>query len=110
MVEQATSWVKQNATLVYFLIAQAIALASGLTYIVNWKSDLESRVHILEVRGSPHLAEINNRLTVTEKETQANTARIESGLDRVDYRVNRIVEILTRELGKTPQQLQQPNR
>jgi hypothetical protein len=107
MVEQATSWVKQNATLVYFLIAQAIALASGLTYIVNWKSDLESRVHILEERGSPHLAEINNRLTVTEKETQANTARVEMGIKRIDDRIDRIVAIMTRELGKTPQQLQQ---
>jgi hypothetical protein len=110
MVDQATSWVKENSTLVYFLIAQTVALASGLTYIVNWKSDLESRVHILEVRGSPHLAEINNRLTVTEKETQANTTRIENGIDRIDSRVNRIGEILTRELGKTLQQLLQPNR
>jgi hypothetical protein len=92
MVEQATSWVKQNATLVYFLIAQTIALASGLTYIVNWKSDLESRVHILEVRGSPHLEQINSRLTVTEKETQNNNARID-----------RIVEIMLRELPIKPQ-------
>ena len=48
MVEQARSWVRENSTLVYFLIAQAIALISGLAYIVNWKADIESRVHILE--------------------------------------------------------------
>lgn len=89
-------------TLVIFLVGQTLALMSTLAYIVNWKADLESRVHILEVRGSPHLAEINNRLTVTEKETQANTARIENGIERIDQRVNRIVEILTRELGKPP--------
>ncbi len=110
MVEQATSWVKQNATLVYFLIAQALALMSGLAIIVNWKADLESRVHILEERGSPHLAAINNRLTVTEKETEANRIRIDNSIARIDHRVDRIVEVLTRELGKTPQQLLQPNR
>jgi hypothetical protein len=105
MVDDVKSWVKENQALVFFLIAQLIAVVSGLAYIVNWKSDLESRVHILEVRGSPHLSEINNRLTVTEKETQANTARIESYGHRIDERINRIVEIMTRELGKTPQQL-----
>ncbi len=87
MVEQATSWVKQNATLVYFLVGQLLAIFAGLAYIVNWKADLEGRIHILEVRGSPHLAEINNRLTVTEKETDSNKARID-----------RIVEIMLREL------------
>lgn len=94
MVEQATSWVKQNSTLVYFLIGQFIAIFTGLAYIVNWKADLESRMHILEVRGSPHLAEINNRLTVTEKETQGNQARID-----------RIVEIMLRELPIKKEQL-----
>jgi uncharacterized coiled-coil protein SlyX len=52
---------------------------------------LEARVDTLEVRGSPHLAEINNRLTVTEKETEAN-----------EQRLNRVIEVMTRELGKKP--------
>jgi hypothetical protein len=43
------------------------------------------------VRGSPHLAEINNRLTTTEKETNANK-------DRID----RIVTIMTKELHISP--------
>jgi hypothetical protein len=87
MVEVATSWVKQNATLVYFLLGQLLALFAALAYIVNWKADLEGRIHILEERGSPHLAQINNRLTVTEKETTANKERID-----------RVVEIMLREL------------
>jgi uncharacterized coiled-coil protein SlyX len=90
MVEGAKSWFKENATLVYFLIAQFIALGIGGASMLAYFTKLEERVHILEVRGSPHLAEINNRLTVTEKETQKNS-------DRVD----RVVDIMTRELGKT---------
>lgn len=99
MVEPIKSWVKENQGLVFFLIAQTIALTSGLAYIVNWKADLESRVHILEERGSPHLAQINNRLTVTEKETQANSARID-----------RVVEIMLRELPIKHDQLQPRSR
>ena len=94
MVEVATSWVRQNATLVYFLLGQLLALFAALAYIVNWKADLESRIHILEERGSPHLAQINNRLTVTEKETQAQGARID-----------RVVEIMLRELPVKKEQL-----
>ena len=94
MVEQAKSWVRENSTLVYFLIAQAVALFSGLAYIVNWKADIESRVHILETRGSSHLADINNRLTVTEKETEGNT-----------HRIDRVIEIMLRELPVKPQDL-----
>jgi uncharacterized coiled-coil protein SlyX len=90
MVEQARSWFKQNSTLLYFLAAQFIALGVAGSSMLAYFTRLEERVHILEVRGSPHLAEINNRLTVTEKETQKNS-------DRVD----RVVDIMTRELGKT---------
>lgn len=78
------SWFTEHYTLVFFLVAQAAAI---LTYAVR----LETRVYTLETRGSPHLAEINNRLTVTEKETEANKARID-----------RVVEIMTRELNVKP--------
>jgi uncharacterized coiled-coil protein SlyX len=88
-VTELKSWVKQNSTLVYFLIAQFIAIGAAVLSMTAYMTKLESRVNTLEVRGSPHLAEINNRLTVTEKETEANKARID-----------RVVEIMTRELGK----------
>ena len=68
--------------------------SAGIAYVVNWKADIESRVHILEERGSPHLAQINNRLTVTEKETTANKERID-----------RVVEIMLRELPVKREQL-----
>ena len=87
MVEAVQSWFRQNTGIVAILVGQTIALIGGIAYVVNWKADIESRVHILEERGSPHLSSINNRLTVTEKETEANKARID-----------RIVEIMLREL------------
>ena len=85
------SWVKENSTLVYFLIAQLIGIGAAVLSMTSYMVKLESRVSTLEIRGSPHLAEINNRLTVTEKETEGNKARIE-----------RIVTIMTKELHISP--------
>jgi translation initiation factor 2 beta subunit (eIF-2beta)/eIF-5 len=84
MVESAKSWLKENQMLVIGLVGQAIV--AGI-YMVN----LEARVSTLEVRGSPHLTIIDNRLTVLESITRENKDRLE-----------RITEIMTRELGKTP--------
>ena len=72
-------------------LAQLLAAGAVAISFVSYMTNLESRVSTLEVRGSPHLAEINNRLTVTEKETAANTAR-----------VDRIVSIMTKELHISP--------
>ena len=61
MTEIIRTWYKENQALVLFLAGQAILLG---VYMVN----LESRVSTLEVRGSPHLTVIDNRLTVLESE------------------------------------------
>jgi hypothetical protein len=85
------SWVKENATLVYFLIAQAIAIGAVGTSIIAYAVRLESRVNTLEVRGSPHLAVIDNRLTVLESQTKENKERLE-----------RIVDVMTKRLNINP--------
>ena len=85
------SWFKENQTLVYFLIAQAIAIASAGLGFTSYMVRLETRVSTLEVRGSPHLNVIDNRLTVLESQTKDNKESID-----------RIVGIMTRELGKKP--------
>ncbi len=90
MVETAKTWLRDNSTLVYFLIAQFIGIGAAVLSMTAYMTKLEARVGTLEIRGSPHLAEINNRLTTTEKETDANK-----------HRIDRIVDVLTRELGKT---------
>jgi hypothetical protein len=90
-VTELKAWVRANSTLVYFLIAQAAALISGGAWALSYMVNLEARVAILETRGSPHLNEINTRLTVLEKTTEANT----NGLDRVK-------DIMTRKLNINP--------
>jgi hypothetical protein len=84
LTEELKSWFKQNQTLVIALVGQAII--AGI-YMVN----LEARVSTLEERGSPHLSEINTRLTVLEGRTNDNKEAID-----------RIVSVMTKELHINP--------
>lgn len=99
MVEDVRSWFRENQTLVLFLLGQGAALFAGAFYAVSYMSTLEGRVNTLETRGSTHLADINNRLTVTEKETEAN-----------DRRIQRIIEIMLRELPVRKEQFREDRR
>jgi hypothetical protein len=90
-MSELKSWVRENSTLVYFLIAQALAIGAVGVSIIAYAVRLETRVNTLEVRGSPHLAVIDNRLTVLESLTRSNKESID-----------RVVDVMTRELGKKP--------
>jgi uncharacterized coiled-coil protein SlyX len=89
-VTELKEWVRANSTLVYFLMAQAAAGIGIGVSMVSYMVRLEARVSTLEIRGSPHLGEIDRRLTVLESQTRSNKDSIE-----------RIVDVMTRELGKT---------
>ena len=92
MIDSARSWFKENQTLIYFLIAQAIAIGAMLLSMIEYSVKLETRVATLETRGSPHLNEINNRLTVLESKTSDNKEAID-----------RIVAVMIKELHVMPQ-------
>ena len=85
------TWVRNNATLVYFLIAQAIAIGAAVLSMTAYMVNLENRVATLETRGSPHLGVIDNRLTVLESQTRDNKERLE-----------RIVDVMTKKLNINP--------
>jgi hypothetical protein len=91
MVEGAKSWLRENSTLVYFLIGQAVLLGGGAFSLTTYMVQLEGRVAALETRGSPHLNEINNRLTVLESKTTDNKEAID-----------RIVAVMIKELHVAP--------
>jgi hypothetical protein len=79
MIDTVKSWFRENNTLVYFLIAQAIAIGTVGVSIIAYSVRLESRVSTLEIRGSPHLQVIDNRLVVLESLTRSN----KESLDRI---------------------------
>ena len=84
-------WLKDNQTLVYFLIAQAIAIGAAVLSMTAYMVKLEQRVSTMEIRGSPHLEKIDARLTVLEAQTKENKDRLE-----------RIVDVMTRKLNINP--------
>jgi hypothetical protein len=84
-------WLKDNQTLVYFLIAQAIAIGAAVLSMTAYMVKLEQRVSTMEIRGSPHLEKIDARLTVLEAQAKENKERLE-----------RIVDIMTRKLNINP--------
>ena len=74
-MSQIGGWFKENQGLAIALIGQAII--AGI-YMVN----LEARVSTLEVRGSPHLNLVDNRLTLLESQTNSNKERLDRLVDK----------------------------
>jgi hypothetical protein len=82
------NWFQDNHALAIFLVAQALAIGAAVLSITAYAVRLETRVNTLEVRGSPHLAVIDNRLTVLESLTRSNKESID-----------RLVEVMTKNLN-----------
>jgi len=93
MVEEARSWFRQNSTLIYFLIAQFIAIGGGAASILAYMVKLETRVSIMETRGAEYtvsrMEEMKLKIHGLEQQIEANESSIK-----------RIIDIMTRELGK----------
>lgn len=89
------SWIKENHTLVMFLIAQLIAIGVGGASMIAYYVKMENRVYTMETRGAEYsvarMGKIEERLTIIEGITKSNKESID-----------RIVERLTRDVGRTP--------
>jgi hypothetical protein len=89
------TWVRDNSTLVYFLIAQAIAIGAGGASVLAYMVKLETRVSIMETRGAAYtverLAKIDDKITILQQQTEANTQRLE-----------RIIDVMTKKLNINP--------
>ena len=76
MVEEVRSWVKENSTLVYFLIAQMLAFGAAAASILTYAVKLENRVHTMETRGAEYsvarMGRMEERITVIEQRMVAN--------------------------------------
>jgi len=95
MVEGAKSWLRDNSTLIYFLIAQFIAIgafaASGIAYMVK----LETRVHIMETRGAEYTVQ-------RMEEMKLKIANLEQQIEQNERSINRIVDVMTKKLNISP--------
>ena len=93
MVEKLKSWFGENQTLILFLGAQAVALATAAAAILAYSVRLETRVGIMETRGAEYtvarMDEMKQRIAILEQNIKQN-----------EHSINRIVAVLTRDLGR----------
>jgi hypothetical protein len=95
MVEEARSWFRQNSTLIYFLVAQFIAIGAGAASILAYAVKLETRVAIMEERGAAYTVS-----RMDDMKLKINS--LEQQIDKNEDSIKRIIDIMTRELGKPP--------
>ena len=90
--DKVRSWFSENLWLV---IGQVVAVGGAFATLLAYGIRLETRVSIMEERGAAYtvarLAELQHRITVLEQNQEKNGARLE-----------RIVDILTREMKVKP--------
>ena len=95
MVDGARNWFRQNSTLIYFLIAQFIALGAGGASMLAYMVKLETRVFTMEHRGAEY--------TVARmEEMKLRIATLQQATEKNEDSIKRIIDVMTRELGKKP--------
>ena len=83
--EMPKPWFKENATLIYFLVAQLIAFGAGAASILAYMVKLETRVSIMETRGAEYtvarMSELRDKITVLEQKIDQNQSSIRRVID-----------------------------
>jgi hypothetical protein len=100
---QIRSWLKDNATLATFLVAQAVAVAVGIVSIIIYAVKLETRVHIMETRGSAYTVESIGKIEENMGKLEVRVTTLEGHVEANTDSVKRIVDVMTRELNKQHQ-------
>ena len=94
MTEGPKNWFRANATLIYFLIAQFIAIGAGAASVLAYMVKLETRVNIMETRGAEY--------TVARMEDmKLKISGLEHQIEKNEKSIERIIDVMTRELGKS---------
>ena len=79
MVEEAKSSIRDNSTLIYFLIAQFIAIGAGADYILAYAVDWRPESSIMEERGAAYtvnrMDEMKLRINALEQQIKENKER-----------------------------------
>ena len=81
MVEQAKSWIRENQTLVLFLLAQLMAMGVAGASMLAYFTRLDTRVTIMEERGAAYtvsrMDEMKLKINTLEAAIKTNQATIE---------------------------------
>jgi exopolysaccharide biosynthesis protein len=89
------SWFKENQTLAIFLLTQAAAVAIGGASLIAYYVKMETRVSTMETRGASYTVDRLNKM-------DEQIAILKEKTDKNSHSIDRIVDVMTRELGKRP--------
>jgi hypothetical protein len=80
------SWFRENSTLIYFLIAQLIAIGAGGASMLAYFTKLETRVSIMEERGAAYtvarMDEMKLKIAVLEEQIERNEESIKRVIEQ----------------------------
>ena len=88
------SWFRENSTLIYFLVAQLIAIGGGAAAMLAYFTKLETRVSIMEERGAAYTV---GRMD----DMKLKIAVLEHQINQNEDQINRIRDLLLRDFGKS---------
>lgn len=92
---QLKEWARTNSGLLYFLIAQLVAVGGGAAALIAYSVKLETRVMTMETRGAEY--------TVARmEEMKTKIAVLEHQINKNDDRIERIVDVMTKKLNINP--------
>ncbi len=83
MVESAKSWIRENSTLVYFLIAQLVAVGGGAAALIAYSVRLETRVSIMEDRGAAYTVGRMDEMKLKIAVLEAQITKNEESINRI---------------------------
>lgn len=80
------NWARNNSTLLYFLVAQLVAIMAGAASILAYSVKLETRVNTMETRGAEYtvarMDEMKQRITILEQRVKSNEQSIDRLVDK----------------------------
>ena len=89
------SFLQANSTLAYFIFAQSVVLAGAGASTLAYFTNLENRVHTMEVRGAQY--------TVARMdEMKLAIARLEQSIEKNEESIKIIRDVMTRRLNINP--------
>jgi predicted RND superfamily exporter protein len=96
MNDKIKSWLSEHQTaLVIFLFGQLMVIGAGAASAFAYMVKLETRVYTMETRGAEY--------TVARMEAmRLEIAKLQQDIAQNGDSIKRIVDVMTRELGKRP--------